>query len=1075
MAGNKYLIADRSKLLKSKLDLLSSKLQKSLKSGELQTKEAFLFEAIKVLNEFYRSMNDPKLQVGLVRADDYPDPSIYNQLWSDLLDDLTIIFQEMENIESLTIANFNFVTTEANRLVTRIKNVASKLSDYALFATDAAAQAIYFKDSFNDISKIENNSTLLNATQCEINQAEGILTLPVNKDKDPTVIISTPPIINSQSNGTIGNNQETGAVWNGDVLAILDGNPDTWFEYERVLVPSNDKQEELVLDLTINLGESRIINHIRLNPNNFGTRTVVQIEEIETSLDGEVYTSIKDDIPIAGFATVDEENTFILAPSTSKYAGQGIYTFTPRKVKYVHLILKQAEPYIIETSVGQRNRYAIGIRDIDIQALTYKPEGEIVSTTFDSTDEIKKVVLSTTQNPSEESDLVEIRFYLTPDEGSTWHEIAPKNISQGVYRIAGGNAFESGVVVERIPELLNFNTTDNEAIITSVPVTKLRLKALLKRDNTAFEEGSYALQKYILTANEVHQAPKGSPFIINLERAPVNETVVLVDPMYGSRGDASAPYSIGFEKLEGQHFKYRLPFKKLPRPIKKELSSGIYRTIESTADGWAHVEVAGEEWTHATQSFSGYGGSDKVFILDVNTGELQFGNGTNGAAPPAQSKIDLYFDAERIFPSEKDDDHIAKLEFSTSANKDAFTVKRYDKIKNATELVNRNATVIILQNQNITDDGVDTIEDLFTSPTYGKNSVKTFVNGRDELTNTNDWTIDRIRGIIYLRTPLSSSDVVITYSYQPVYPLSSDEWDWATETVLRDSISIKDAAWKTIAVKNETVGHDGTYDSVGVELAHLSVTKGTLEISATNAFGANLDDADNPFRKEVDFIDGKSELNLYLQKTSQTLSSVSAGIQQISFTEKITSDVYPVIFSNSSLFSTRVTLEADVSASTGNYYIDTTNNRVKVNADADYDDAGTVLYWHNPTSYTSEGLYSVDYKKGIVYTQRVVANTYIVTASYEYTDYRAEYRIARLVDPKNYKVDILARKITIKDEEVFQRASLPYRRPDGVSAQYLVSYDYVAETREDVQDLKDYFSPILKDYALKIITKGRLL
>ena len=60
-------------------------------------------------------------------------------------------------------------------------------------------QTSYFKDSFNDLSKIELQSALLNSDECEINQIEGIVTLPINKEEDSTIKIKEMPIINSSS------------------------------------------------------------------------------------------------------------------------------------------------------------------------------------------------------------------------------------------------------------------------------------------------------------------------------------------------------------------------------------------------------------------------------------------------------------------------------------------------------------------------------------------------------------------------------------------------------------------------------------------------------------------------------------------------------------------------------------------------------------------------------------------------------------------------------------------------------------------------------------------------------------
>lgn len=1064
MVANRYLIADQSKILRTKLDNLSTKLQQSLTAGEAQTQEAYLFEAIKIIDEFYRSLNEPKLELGLVRADDYPDPEIFNKLWQDLLDDLISIFKEIENIESLAIANFNFVSTEANRLIARLKSVSSKLGDYILFAVDASKDFIYYKDSFNDISRVDVNSPLLNKEPGEINQIEGIVTLPIDRTKDPRLVVKESPIINPSSNGTAGNNQELGSLWNGDLSVLLDNNPDTWFEYEKVVIPTKDDKTALILDLTINMGEQKIVNHIRINPNNFGTKTIVKIEEIETSLDGEVYTSIKDDIPVGGFTTEDEENIFILAPSTSKFAGQGIYTFTPRKVKYIRFILRQEEPYIISTVVGDRLRYAIGLRDIEIQALTYKSEGEIVSRPYQSSDEIRKIILQSNQNPSEISDLAEIRYYISPDNGSSWHELSPENFSDGQYRVVQPNSTQSGVSVKRIPEILEFNGSSEQSISTVVPVNTIRFKALLRREDTAFEEGTFALQKEKLTASELHPVPKAQPFSFDLNNPPINKTVVVVDPMFGSRGDSSSPYVIGFVEGGKKQLKYRLPFGELPRPMKKEFNNGVWRTVPVVANEWMHLEVNGEEWTHSTALISSYtGGTEKVFSMSIKDSLLQFGDDTNSKFPGDEARIDLYFDRENLFPSEDEDAHLAKLDFHTSSNKDAFSIKRYGSVLEYVETLPTNSTVIHLTYSQITD-----YSNIETQLASASKTRVDHINGRDELITDASWSIDEDTGIIYLRTPISpDADVVVSYSYQPIYVLTEDEWDWGTTNLLRDSVEIKESAWITIPVEDSLTPID---NSVILELSKMSIEKGSLNIEALDS-GSSVDATLDPFLKEVDFINGRVELKGEVTKTVEAIPSLVAGSQTFSLNEKIhDNSVYPVVFSNKTLFSSI----NNPPVSPGEYYVDLSTNEVTVYVGTVPDNLGTITYFYKDPNFNSNGLYSVDYKFGKVYSQRVLDSSWSITAKYEYSDFRAEYRIARLLDPKDYQVDIINKRVSIKDTEIFRRAMLPSRRPDGFPPQYLVNYDYVAETRENIQDLKQYFSPVIKDYALKVLTKGRI-
>jgi hypothetical protein len=967
MAGNKHLRPDPSKLLKTKLDNLSRLLQSSIRSNQFSTKEEYLLESVRMLGSFYKDLNEPIFQIPTIRHDDVPDPELYTNLWQNLLDDLIVIFTELENIESLTLANFNFITTETNRLTSRLKSVSSKLGDYILYSSNPSKDAIFFKDSFSDVSKIEVDSSLLNADQCNIDQAQGIITLPIDTNQESRIAIKQIPIINPNSNGVPGNNQEIGKSYNGDLGTIIDNNPDTWYEYENVVLPTSTVRTPLVLDLVINLGSETPINFIRINPNNFGTKSVIKINKIETSFDGEIYTSIMNDIPNADFIGETLESQFTLAPSTSKFAGQGLYSFSPRKVKYIHIVLQQDEPYVITTSSGDRLRYAIGIRGIEIRGFRYLSTGELASKEFESSDEIRKVLVNANQFPVQASELATIKYYLSPDGGSTWHQIRPQEVNA-----------TSGAV--NIPNILEFNGASSSTITTPAPVTKIRTKIVLSRTDDNFLDETSSFQKTTGTASEIHEIPRNSPFTISLEHPPVNGTVLLIDPMFGSRGKPELPYFVGFSGSQISQQKYRLPFTTLPRPYEKKEDGGIYYTEQVTSSGWMHVEVEGEEWQHITTSWSSYSSSDKVYSVNTNTGELIFGNDTNGMTPPADSLITLYFDAERLFPSEIEDNHVAKLEFTSSSNKDTVLIQRFAPDEAITEeVIPKRSTITRLNNKNIqVYSGIN--------PVFPEENEVAFINGRDEISSPGDWSIDTDNGIVYSYTPTSAvSDQTVGYTYKPVFDLTTDDWDWATTALMRDSISIKESAWKTISVNEEAL--PVTESTYTVDLENLAVVKGSVSL-VVEANGSSLDVTSgiHPFVKEVPFVDGVSEF----QKEDS-------------------------------------------------------------------------------------GLFSVDYNIGKIFVQRPFnADITSIKVNYEYTDYRCKYNISRLVDPKAYSVDITNHTVTLKDSEVVRRAMMPHKRPDNREPYYMITYDYIVESREDAAELQPLYSPVVKDYALKVLTKGRI-
>jgi hypothetical protein len=1071
MSANKYLIPERSTLLQNKLRKLSESLELAASANTFQTEEGFLTEASKILREFYKDMSMPLLaSAEQVHPNGLPIVDTVNENGVKLLNDLTILFAELENIEALTLHNFNFMVTESNRIRARSKVVSSKLGDYMLYSLNALKDILIFKDSFTDLSKTEINTALLNSDAAEINQDEGILTLPIDQDNSTTLIIKEVPIINANSNGEVGNNQELNAKFNGDISVILDNNADTWFEYEKVVERLASNQEPLILDLTINLGDEKIINNILVNPNNFGTKTAILIDVLETSTDGQTFISIKDEIPIAGFTTHDEENVFALAPSTSKLAGQGIYTFTPRKAKYVHLVLRQTEAYNIQTNAGTKLRYAIGLRDVTIKALRYKTTGEFVSTVFSTTNEIRKVFLDSNQNPSATSPLVKVQWFVSPDNGAKWHEIQPKSFD-----------IESGQAVA-VPEILNFNGPEEGAIQTSAPVYEVRLKAKLSREDSAFTSKSSTLAKSTLNANELHDVPSTSPFEVILEHLPIANTVSVIDPMYGSRGIPEVPYMVATASHGTQRFLLPEDFRQMNWPKEKLLDNqGRYYTALVAPGDWMHVYVGGEEWAHPASGLNNYEydiddpDNTKYYTFNHATGELIFGNGNRTTALTDTDSVAVYFEPERIAPSNQINNHVAKLGFATSNNKDSVVIERLDLPQQYAEVLAKQATEIKLAQGHITDQGVTNLS--VTLSGLGFTTQKTYFNGSSELVDDADWSIDVDNGIIYTATPTDPiAQTTIHYEYQPIYTLKKEDWDWVkTEGPLRQSISIKDSGWKT-QVKTVELAIEA--DIQVIYLPDLCVVPGSIQFTLTGA-----DSINDPFLKETNFINGTTELAVNSIKRSieriPTLIPGGSNIAQFNLNFPINTS-HTISFSSTEYFQTAKGSFGAVSG-VGDYFVDGAALPQPIvyvklaSADSITPLNETITYWYNNPDTDSSGLYSVDYVNGVLYLQRpILDNSWTLMVQYHYTNFRVSYRIARVLDTTDYIVDIPNSRITITEREVVKHLLTPRPEIDVIPPYYLVNYDYVSDSREDILELKQHFTPIVKDYLLKILTKGNL-
>jgi hypothetical protein len=1072
---NSQITPVNSTILRNKLGRLAVRLQQQAKPQgtnlDFDTLEKVVTEASKILSQFYKNLSKPSYLPTTLVVDTLPDAVTYNNNFLVVLDDLTVVFNEFENLEGVLLGNFNYMVSRLNRLNRRLKSVSSQLGDYALFSDLPTRDAVFFGDSFNNLTRVEINSPLLNEEQCYINQVEGIATLPIDRNAQVALQVTEVPVINSNSNGRSGNNEEAGAQLHGTISDLLDNNADTWFEYERVV--ATDDGVDLVLDFTVNLGEAKIINFVRVNPNNFGARTQVRITAIDTSINGQEFVSIKDDIPIAGFTVDDEENVFTLAPSTSKFAGQGLYTFTPRKAKYVRLSLKQDTPYIIISSNGvERVRYAIGVRDVDIQALPYKTKGEVISTNFAFSDDVRKVVLLANQNPSAEttSELASVKHFVSPDNGVTWHQIRPY-ISAGVANID-----------QTVPELLDFNGVSDDTITTSSDVLSLRYRAMLERNTAAFTEDVAELAQVVADKTELHKPPTSTPMDLLLQHSPIKDSLRLIDPQFGSRGKEEARYLIATGT--GGKLNILLPFKPLVRDMQK-----VESTVSHPVAGWIssysledldpqQVYVDGYEWTRGQLA-----GSNNLYHINFEEGRLEFGDGSAGNAVSQGSFVSMTLSEERLNPG-RGASHISKLDYPTSNDQKQFELYLVKPAKTETVVLKKGAKRwqlrpnMVFLSANPANSIMTNNLNFFNYLDGEANPYREFVNGDAELTSAYQWSCDWENGVLYCYTASpTATDLTITYWYAERVRLDEADWEFIDlDGGIANAISIKDRVFQTFEADTLTVPDGVRY----FNLARFSVVQGTVEF--TKADGTTPDE----LAHEAEYADGHSELLGVVQAVEEIASftGITPGdVETINFGCQLSNDTnLAVTFTNTDVFVTEKTY-VDGSAeltSNGDYSISRTaggTGQIYVKLADSVADPGEVSYYYINPQLDPAGYYSINYETGEVFTYSATPSS-VVYADYEYTDYRAKYDIARLVPDEDWEFDANTKKITIQDREILRGARTPQQSGGlgtDLTRYYQAAYRYVKSAREDIDELEPFFSPVLKDYALKVVTKSRLV
>lgn len=998
-------------IVRRQLIELLSQVDNAIQNGDLKYVEQIYSQVTKALKFAGDQVYMPLFVPTYATKGTTPDPDIYNSIFQALIADISVVFEELKYTGDIAVANFNRLVDEERSLTAWTKRIRSKLGDLTLFSSDIVGRSIYASDDFANYNKVEFDERFLLGSQAFVDVDQGLATLP-RSATSPVLVVSEIKI-NETSNGQPGNNQQVGASPHDNVVDIIDDNPDTWWEYEKVNVgPSSTP---LFLSLTLTLATEAILNYVRVNPNNFGTTNWVKIDSIETSVDDQVYTSIRKSLDIEGFGDILTDEDFELAPSNSRYAGQGIFTFTPRKAKYVRINFTQNEGYWIDNTQGRQSyRYAVGIRDIEINGINYTETGDVVSTPFIFTDPITKVSLVATENPIRESTLAEIDHFVTFDDGASWHQLQP---------LTGEDP--------DIAKIVNVNDGSVGAVETSSPALEVRHKATLKRLPDGFKDEKAAVQEELVETFDLRQIPRAAPYQITVENRPVAGSVSVVNPIFGAKGWNTPRLFVGVsDGTDNQQF---------------QLDVNIREDEEI-------VYVDSQQWTRVdafTTTFQ--------YVLNYDTGLLRFGPDGAGAGlsvPDNGAIITIALPAERVVV-EGQRPHTFTLENQSDGQKDAVEVVRFEPQRSVIgQILHPNASVMHL-GHTLIEQGSVTFDEPNAPPRFGTEQV--YVDGVTELSASDDYSIDYDNGIIHLRgVTWETGKTTVDYTYTPTVVVDPNFYDFVEGE--RQILELEHDAFISVKVESEDLS---AYVSQRiVPLVHETIVRGSIR----------WEDGGVIYTQELPFIDGMQEFSNIVDVEDELVPDT--GVTLFNLAHKPYSDddtwdtALPVRFSDTVVFATEIDF-LDPPPVAGEYKIDYSTGQVETGSPVN---GGTVDYKFEDTTLDLTGFYSVDYREGIIWTnfkQPLPASSKV---TYEYSNYAVKYRIARELSDTQFKVSPDDRLITILDPMVLEDY-LPTTRQSGLVK---IFYSYVEQVRESIEELEPFFTPVLKGYALKIITQSLL-
>ena len=409
-----YNLTEKSSVRSKQLDFLSKEI---VDENELNTSESIMFnEYAKDILRTYTDDTQPLFK---------PIPFISGQIpwiedvlknYREISEDIKILNEEQNNLGQSLTDNFNFVETEKKRLLNRLDNLGNLTGDLNLISNETSSNVVYIKESFQNTDSMDIDFMVDSVQKVSMLTREGIITLGETGSID---LSRNARVAEVSGNGTPGGDQLVRKVivptYQGEEVeafrylssfskdyhsnpdVIIDGRPDTVFEYQMVNVPESfksarryydfewakgKKHEDLLrLKLTFDLGEVGPLNWISIIPF-FAYRSNGRmiIHSLKTSEDGFEYQPLYQDKDLLQQELSDAQSkqelkdlfTGNTSPSDAAYSGKGVWLFPEKKARYVEIVLDQDQSY---TEIIGQSVYSVSRTD-DVENRVYIPAPE---------------------------------------------------------------------------------------------------------------------------------------------------------------------------------------------------------------------------------------------------------------------------------------------------------------------------------------------------------------------------------------------------------------------------------------------------------------------------------------------------------------------------------------------------------------------------------------------------------------------------------------------------------------------------------------------------------------------------
>lgn len=240
--GNLLQYVDKSITIDEKVRQLLAAVQYDYRNGFIKTEAEYYYRIKNSLSDFYESLTKPTFKFR--PAVSTPMSDEYNSMIEEAVNDMAYVIRDCEALEDFVSRSFSDAELSRTMMNGRLSMMAQRVNAIVESAVPNSSRGtIIFTDTFHDLSMMGNAS---DGYSCVINTSDRVLEL--RQYYDTKISINKVSIDPNISNGLPGTTH-TASMLNNDlyfdgqdsmhsnVESVIDGNVDTWFEFEMFNLP----------------------------------------------------------------------------------------------------------------------------------------------------------------------------------------------------------------------------------------------------------------------------------------------------------------------------------------------------------------------------------------------------------------------------------------------------------------------------------------------------------------------------------------------------------------------------------------------------------------------------------------------------------------------------------------------------------------------------------------------------------------------------------------------------------------------------------------------------------------------